>query len=81
MLSNEQSNSAAQRTNVPDRQVGSSPMSDEASPQRRDDQRIPWQQILFDDIFLLIMAGLVVPTLLYIVWGLWSLGNVPAFRP
>ena len=56
-------------------------MSAEAAPERRDDDRIPWQQILVDDIFLLIMAGMVVPTLFYIVWGLWSLGNVPTFRP
>ncbi|MCM8750246.1 hypothetical protein NET02_13920 [Thermomicrobiaceae bacterium CFH 74404] len=42
-------------------------------------QGIPWQQVLLDDIFLLIMAGLVVPTLFYILWGLISLGNVPLF--
>jgi hypothetical protein len=43
------------------------------------ERRIPWQQVLLDDIFLLLMAGLVVPTLFYIVWGLISLGNVPLF--
>ncbi len=43
------------------------------------EQRIPWQQVLLDDIFLLIMAGLVVPTVFYILWGLISLGNVPLF--
>ncbi len=40
---------------------------------------VPWQQLLLDDIFLLLMAGLVVPTLFYIVWGLMSLGEVPLF--
>lgn len=41
--------------------------------------RVPWQQAMLDDIFLLLMAGLVVPTLFYIVWGLMSLGSVPLF--
>jgi hypothetical protein len=38
---------------------------------------IPWQQRLFDDVFLLLMAGLVVPTLFYTVWGLFELSNIP----
>jgi hypothetical protein len=45
------------------------------------EERLPWQQFLLDDIFLLTMAGLVVPTLLYIVWGLMELSNVPVFAP
>lgn len=43
--------------------------------------RLPWQQALLDDVFLLFMAGLVVPTLIYIVWGLLELSNVPLLRP
>jgi hypothetical protein len=49
-------------------------------PQSRDsDTRIPWQQVLLDDVFVLLMAGLVVPTLFYIVWGLISLASVSTF--
>ena len=44
-------------------------------------ERVPWQQALLDDIFLLMAAGLVVPTLLYIVWGLMELANVRVFVP
>ena len=44
-------------------------------------EQLPWQQFLLDDIFLLATAGLVVPTLLYIVWGLMELSNVPIFAP
>ena len=40
-------------------------------------QRIPWAQALFDDIFLLFLLGILVPTLLYIVWGLMNLAHVP----
>lgn len=43
------------------------------------DRRIPWQQALMDDIFLLVTFGLAVPTFFYIVWGLMSLGEVPIF--
>jgi hypothetical protein len=54
-------------------------MADTEQPQSPPPQRTPWQQVLLDDIFLLVMAGLVVPTLFYIVWGLMSLGEVPLF--
>jgi hypothetical protein len=45
------------------------------------DESPAWQQLLLDDVFMLLMAGLVVPTLLYIVWGLMELSNVPVFTP
>ncbi|HVX28944.1 MAG TPA: hypothetical protein VHA53_00585 [Nitrolancea sp.] len=54
-------------------------MTDRESPRRDRDSRIPWQQILLDDVFVLLVAGLVVPTLFYIVWGLISLASVPTF--
>jgi hypothetical protein len=43
--------------------------------------RVPWQQLLLDDIFLLVGIGLVVPTIFYIAWGLISLASVPAYAP
>lgn len=42
-------------------------------------QRVPWPQVLLDDIFLILMAGLVVPTLFYLIWGLIDLGFIPLF--
>lgn len=42
-------------------------------------ERIPWPQVLLDDIFLLLMAGLAVPTLFYLIWGLIDLGFIPLF--
>lgn len=44
-------------------------------------ERPPWQEVVFDDVFLLLAVGLVVPTLLYIVWGLIDLATVPVFTP
>lgn len=43
------------------------------------EERIPAGQIIFDDMFFLLMLGLVVPTLLYIVWGLWETSVIPVF--
>lgn len=56
-------------------------MTDEGELHPPDDEPIPWQQALTDDVFLLLMAGLVVPTLFYIVWGLLELANVKIFTP
>jgi hypothetical protein len=54
-------------------------MSDAAHDPRPEGRRVPWQQVLLDDVFLLFMAGILVPTFFYIVWGLMSLGEVPIF--
>lgn len=52
---------------------------DEPITEEVPDKRLPWQQYVFDDIFLLVMGGLVVPTIFYIVWGLWVISNVAIF--
>jgi len=44
------------------------------------EERPPWPQVLLDDVFLLLMAGLVIPTVFYVIWGLMSLASVPAFH-
>ena len=57
-------------------------MPDENRPiDAAEEARLPWQQVLLDDIFLLVTVGLVVPTLFYIVWGLMELASVPLFKP
>jgi hypothetical protein len=43
------------------------------------EERVPAGQILFDDVFFLLMLGLVVPTLFYVVWGLWSTSVIPVY--
>ncbi len=47
--------------------------------QPRPDRRVPWQQLLMDDIFLLFMFGMAIPTFVYLVWTLMSLAEVPIF--
>jgi hypothetical protein len=41
-------------------------------------ERVPRMQMLLDDVFLLLLVGLTVPTVVYIAWGLVSLLSVPA---
>ncbi|MFN0074630.1 MAG: hypothetical protein ACKVVP_24370 [Chloroflexota bacterium] len=42
-----------------------------------DAPRIPIAQILLDDVVLILVAGLVVPSVFYLIWGLISLLTVP----
>lgn len=40
---------------------------------------IPFWQAVIDDTSLLILIGLVVPTILYTIWGIMELVSVPIF--
>jgi hypothetical protein len=39
---------------------------------------VPLGQRLFDNVFLLLAAGLLVMFLLYTGWGLWEITSLPA---
>jgi hypothetical protein len=56
-------------------------MTDQPQPAQETEERIPVGQVIFDDVFLLLMLGLVVPTLFYLIWGLWSTAVIPVFHP
>ena len=56
-------------------------MAESAPASRQSDRRTPWQQRLLDDVVLLTVAGMIVPTVFYIVLGLLSLVNVQPFAP
>ncbi|NNE21323.1 MAG: hypothetical protein HKN11_01810 [Rhizobiales bacterium] len=40
-------------------------------------QRIPAMQRLLDNHFLLLFIGVVVPTVLYLLWGVMELSQIP----
>jgi hypothetical protein len=40
---------------------------------------IPFWQTILDDISLLLVIGLVVPTIFYTIWGIMELANLPIF--
>jgi hypothetical protein len=40
-------------------------------------ERVPFMQRLLDNHFLLLFLGVVVPAILYIVWGIMELVGIP----
>ena len=50
-------------------------------PSDSEAQRIPFMQRVLDNPFLLLFIGVVVPTVLYIVWGIIELTQVPVSPP
>ena len=44
-------------------------------------ERIPYWQVFLDDIFLMLTLGLAVPSLLYLLWTMLDLTNVPVWKP
>lgn len=43
-------------------------------------QRIPFMQRVLDNPFLLLFLGVTFPTVLYILWGVMELSQVPVAR-
>ncbi len=43
----------------------------------RENEPIPAGQRFYDNILLLLILGIVVPTLIYTAWGLYQIMNVP----
>lgn len=52
-------------------------MNDPSNPASPSDP-LPLGQRLFDNVFLLLAAGLAVMLLLYTGWGLWEIASLPA---
>ena len=48
-------------------------------PERPESQpeRVPFMQRVLDNPFLLLFLGVVVPTVLYIIWGIIELTQIP----
>jgi len=42
-----------------------------------EDEPIPAMQQLLDNPFLLLFIGIVMPTVLYIIWGVMEIVNIP----
>jgi hypothetical protein len=41
------------------------------------DKRVPFMQRVLDNPFLLLFLGVTVPTVLYILWGVMELSQIP----
>ena len=42
-----------------------------------DDERVPTMQKILDNPFLLLFLGVVIPTVLYIIWGIIEIVQIP----
>ncbi|MBI4614283.1 MAG: hypothetical protein HY720_11785 [Planctomycetes bacterium] len=51
-------------------------MATDERPELRGEERPRLLQMLYDDVFLMFLLGMVVPLLLYTVWGLLELLSV-----
>jgi hypothetical protein len=54
--------------------------SSEPAPDDPGRQRIPVMQRVLDNPFLLLFLGVTIPTVLYILWGVMELSQVPVAR-
>ena len=46
-------------------------------PPTPEQQDVPLGQRLFDNVFLLLVAGIVVMAVIYTGWGLWEITTLP----
>jgi hypothetical protein len=58
--------------------AGSDPL-DQDNPQER--ERIPFFQRLLDNHFLLLFLGVTMPTVLYLIWGIMEIVQIPLATP
>ena len=52
----------------------------EFSPEEVPEEPVPVMQQLLDNPFLLLFLGIALPTVLYIVWGVMEIVNIPVAK-
>jgi len=45
-----------------------------------DQEKVPVMQEILDNPFLLLFLGITLPTVLYILWGVMEISNIPVAR-
>lgn len=58
--------------------AGSDQRDSGAAPER---ERIPFFQRLLDNHFLLLFLGVTMPTVLYLIWGIMEIVQIPIANP
>ncbi len=57
-------------------------MADKETPDAdREPEKTPLAQAFFDNIFLLLVLGIVVPVVFYTIWGLLEIASIPLAPP
>jgi len=52
-------------------------MADSTHTAAADEERVPVMQQILENPFLLLFLGVAVPTVIYIVWGVMEIVNIP----
>jgi hypothetical protein len=52
-------------------------MAEPHADEGKEPEKIPLAQAFFDNIFLLLVLGLVVPVVFYTIWGLLEIASIP----
>ncbi len=50
---------------------------DSAEGEARESERIPTMQRLLENPFLLLFLGVTIPTVLYVIWGVMEVAQIP----
>jgi hypothetical protein len=45
----------------------------------RSDEQVPWQQKVLDNLWILLALGVIIPLVMYLLWGLWELAELPTW--
>ncbi len=53
------------------------PEGQSPSPNNDDEEPIPAMQSLLDNTFLLLFIGVAIPTVVYTLWGVMEVANIP----
>ena len=54
--------------------------TDSAALDLPDDEPVPAMQQLLDNPFLLLFIGIAMPTVLYVIWGVMEIVNIPVAK-
>ena len=52
-------------------------MNEDGSPGPAENEPIPFMQRLLDNPFILLLLGILVPTVFYIIWGIIEITQIP----
>lgn len=53
------------------------PREMEEREEKKEDEKVPFWQIIYDDVFLLFLLSIVIMAISYTIWGLMEIANVP----
>ena len=60
-----------------DQETGATSQATPSSGNSDEQERIPTMQKLLDNPFLLLFLGVVIPTVLYLIWGIMEIVTIP----